>query len=110
MAAGRGEALAVMASEAGKTLDEADPEVSEGVDYARWYGDGAGSLATLLAETDGEVESEPLGVVVVAPPWNFPYAIPAGGALAALAAGNTVVLKPAPEARATAGLAGRPAP
>ena len=58
----------------------------------------------LLAETDGEVESEPLGVVVVAPPWNFPYAIPAGGALAALAAGNTVVLKPAPEARATAAL------
>ena len=30
------------------------------------------------------MESEPLGVVVVAPPWNFPYAIPAGGALAAL--------------------------
>ena len=104
MASGRGEALAVMASEAGKTLDEADPEVSEGVDYARWYGAGAGSLPRLLAETDGEVESEPLGVVVVAPPWNFPYAIPAGGALAALAAGNTVVLKPAPEARATASL------
>ncbi len=39
----------------------------------------------------------PLGVVVVAPPWNFPVAIPAGGVLAALAAGNTVVLKPATE-------------
>ncbi len=51
---------------------------------------------------DGEAESEPLGVVVVTPPWNFPYAIPAGGVLAALAAGNAVVLKPAPEARATA--------
>ena len=93
-----------MASEAGKTLDEGDPEVSEGVDYARWYGAGAGSLPRLLAEADGEVETDPLGVVVVAPPWNFPYAIPAGGALAALAAGNTVVLKPAPEARATAAL------
>jgi RHH-type proline utilization regulon transcriptional repressor/proline dehydrogenase/delta 1-pyrroline-5-carboxylate dehydrogenase len=41
---------------------------------------------------------EPLGVVVVAPPWNFPLSIPAGGALAALAAGNAVILKPAPEA------------
>jgi RHH-type transcriptional regulator, proline utilization regulon repressor / proline dehydrogenase / delta 1-pyrroline-5-carboxylate dehydrogenase len=101
MAVGRGDAVAVMASEAGKTLEEADPEVSEGVDYARWYGAGAGSLRQLLSEVGGEAESEPLGVVVVAPPWNFPYAIPAGGALAALAAGNAVVLKPAPEARAT---------
>ena len=41
---------------------------------------------------------EPLGVVVVAPPWNFPLSIPAGGVLAALAAGNGVILKPAPEA------------
>jgi RHH-type proline utilization regulon transcriptional repressor/proline dehydrogenase/delta 1-pyrroline-5-carboxylate dehydrogenase len=37
-------------------------------------------------------------VVVVTPPWNFPLSIPAGGVLAALAAGNAVVLKPAPEA------------
>ena len=39
-------------------------------------------------------------MVVVASPWNFPYAIPAGGVLAALAAGNAVILKPAPEVRA----------
>ena len=43
-----------------------------------------------------------VGVVVVAGPWNFPYAIPAGGVLAALAAGNSVILKPAPETVATA--------
>ena len=36
--------------------------------------------------------------VLVAPPWNFPLSIPAGGVLAALAAGNAVLLKPAPEA------------
>jgi RHH-type proline utilization regulon transcriptional repressor/proline dehydrogenase/delta 1-pyrroline-5-carboxylate dehydrogenase len=36
--------------------------------------------------------------VVVTPPWNFPLSIPAGGVLAALAAGNAVILKPAPEA------------
>src|SRR5262249_11130259 len=52
-------------------------------------------------ETGDEVDDcrmEPLGVVVVTPPWNFPLSIPAGGVLAALAAGNAVVLKPAPEA------------
>ena len=107
MAKGRGEAISVMATEAGKTFEEADPEVSEGVDYARWYGAGQGSLRHLLASLDVEVESRPLGVVVVAPPWNFPYAIPAGATLAALAAGNAVVLKPAPEAPATSELIAR---
>ena len=39
---------------------------------------------------------------MVVPPWNFPYAITIGGVCAALAAGNTVILKPAPETVATA--------
>jgi RHH-type proline utilization regulon transcriptional repressor/proline dehydrogenase/delta 1-pyrroline-5-carboxylate dehydrogenase len=47
-------------------------------------------------------ESTPLGTILVVPPWNFPYAIPMGGVCAALAAGNTVILKPAPETVATA--------
>ncbi|HVA43571.1 MAG TPA: bifunctional proline dehydrogenase/L-glutamate gamma-semialdehyde dehydrogenase [Acidimicrobiales bacterium] len=94
MVGGRGEAISVMAEEAGKTFTEADPEVSEAIDYARWYAAGIEELESLA----GEVESWPLGVVVVSPPWNFPYAIPAGGVLAALAAGNTVILKPSPEA------------
>ncbi len=98
MAAGRAEAVAAMASETGKTFEEADPEICEGIDYSRWYGTGPGSFGTLMGQLDGQVESSPLGAVVVATPWNFPYAIPAGGALAALSAGNTVVLKPAPEA------------
>jgi len=84
--------LAVMARDAGKTVDEADPEVSEGVDFARYY-------ATSATGFEG---SGPLGVVLVVPPWNFPYAIPAGGVCAALAAGNAVILKPAPETVATA--------
>jgi RHH-type proline utilization regulon transcriptional repressor/proline dehydrogenase/delta 1-pyrroline-5-carboxylate dehydrogenase len=104
MADGRGEAIEVMAGEAGKTFEEADPEVSEGVDYARWYAAGAGSLGWLVASLDLPVRSRPLGLVVVAPPWNFPYAIPAGSTLAALAAGNAVILKPAPEAPATSAL------
>jgi RHH-type proline utilization regulon transcriptional repressor/proline dehydrogenase/delta 1-pyrroline-5-carboxylate dehydrogenase len=100
MARGRHAAIAVMAREAGKTFAEADVEVSEAIDYARWY---AGSTE-LLGSFDRSLASEPLGVVVVSPPWNFPFAIPAGGVLAALAAGNVVILKPSPEARATAAL------
>ena len=84
--------LAVMARDAGKTVDEGDPEVSEGVDFARYYATSASDFT----------DSEALGVVLVVPPWNFPYAIPAGGVCAALAAGNSVILKPAPETVATA--------
>ena len=87
----RAETIAVMARDGGKTVGEADPEVSEAIDFVRYYG----------AQTlDGE--TQPLGVVLVVPPWNFPFAIPAGGVAAALAAGNAVVLKPAPETVATA--------
>jgi RHH-type proline utilization regulon transcriptional repressor/proline dehydrogenase/delta 1-pyrroline-5-carboxylate dehydrogenase len=84
--------IAVMARDAGKTLAEADPEVSEAIDFARFYATSVGDLS----------DSTPVGTVVVVPPWNFPYAIPAGGVFAALAAGNAVILKPAPETVATA--------
>ncbi|HEV2368741.1 MAG TPA: bifunctional proline dehydrogenase/L-glutamate gamma-semialdehyde dehydrogenase, partial [Acidimicrobiales bacterium] len=105
-AAGRADSVAVMAAETGKTFAESDPEISEAVDYARWYGRGAVELDGLHESFDGgpAVGSEPVGVVVVASPWNFPYAIPAGGVLAALAAGNVVLLKPSPEAHAAGAL------
>ncbi|MDH5291152.1 MAG: bifunctional proline dehydrogenase/L-glutamate gamma-semialdehyde dehydrogenase, partial [Acidimicrobiia bacterium] len=80
----RGPLIAAMVHEAGKTVAEADTEVSEAVDFARWYGDRAPEL-----EDRTGVRFTPLGVVAVVPPWNFPVAIPAGGLLAALAAGNT---------------------
>jgi RHH-type proline utilization regulon transcriptional repressor/proline dehydrogenase/delta 1-pyrroline-5-carboxylate dehydrogenase len=99
MAAERGHAVAVMAHEAGKPVGEGDIEVSEAIDFARWY---AGSTRTLDELTAAGLSFEPHGVAVVASPWNFPYAIPAGGVLAALAAGNTVILKPAPETVTTA--------
>ena len=86
-----------MAREAGKTLAEADTEVSEAVDFARFYARSARQLAWL----DGAA-ARPLGTVAVIGPWNFPLAIPIGGALAALAAGNAVVLKPAPQTPAVA--------
>jgi RHH-type proline utilization regulon transcriptional repressor/proline dehydrogenase/delta 1-pyrroline-5-carboxylate dehydrogenase len=92
MSARRARTIAVMARDGGKTVAEADAEVSEAIDFARYYASRAPS----------DDDSTPLGVVLVVPPWNFPYAIPAGGVLASLAAGNAVILKPASEAVAVA--------
>ncbi len=97
----RGEILATMAHEAGKTVAEGDPEVSEAVDFARYY---ARSIASIDRLGEAGASSAPLGTIVITPPWNFPFAIPLGGVLAALAAGNTVLLKPAPEVVLTASL------
>ncbi|MBI4934964.1 MAG: bifunctional proline dehydrogenase/L-glutamate gamma-semialdehyde dehydrogenase [Actinobacteria bacterium] len=92
----RGRTLALMAHTACKTVGEGDPEVSEAIDFARYYGWCTHALEERVAS--GQTFT-PHGVVLVASPWNFPYAIPAGGVLAALSAGNAVVLKPAPEVR-----------
>ena len=89
----RGELIGAMIVDGAKTVAEADPEVSEAIDFARYYARAIGATHAM----DG-CRLEPLGVVLVAPPWNFPLSIPAGGVLAALAAGNAVLLKPAPEA------------
>ena len=91
MSTQRTRSIAVMTRDAGKTVSEADPEVSEAIDFARFY-----------ASTIDDEKSTPIGTVLVVPPWNFPYAIPAGGLFAALAAGNPVLFKPAPETVATA--------
>lgn len=92
----RADLIEVMASETGKTLAEADTEVSEAVDLAHH----AAESARRLSELDGDgARYVPPRLTVVVPPWNFPVAIPAGGVLAALAAGSGVVLKPAPKAK-----------
>ena len=88
----RGELLITMSGEANKIFAESDAEITEAVDFARWYGD----RSLELEQVEGAV-FRPLGVVAVVPPWNFPVAIPAGGTFAALAAGNSVILKPTPE-------------
>ncbi|MGL3200494.1 MULTISPECIES: proline dehydrogenase family protein [Curtobacterium] len=91
--ANRAALVEVMASETGKTIDQADPEVSEAIDFAHFYAE----LAAELDDVDGAAFT-PAALTLVAPPWNFPVAIPAGSTLAALAAGSAVVLKPAPPA------------
>jgi RHH-type proline utilization regulon transcriptional repressor/proline dehydrogenase/delta 1-pyrroline-5-carboxylate dehydrogenase len=86
----RGDLMGAALADGGKTLPESDPEVSEAIDFLEFYRDTARwwqQLPTLKAKGKG--------VVVVVSPWNFPIAIPCGGVAAALAAGNTVILKPA---------------
>ncbi|MGM1028245.1 MAG: bifunctional proline dehydrogenase/L-glutamate gamma-semialdehyde dehydrogenase [Actinomycetota bacterium] len=90
----RAELMEVAAAEAGKTLDQSDPEVSEAIDFAHYYAERARDLDRV----DGAV-AVPARLIVVTPPWNFPIAIPAGSTLAALASGASVIVKPA---RATA--------
>jgi RHH-type proline utilization regulon transcriptional repressor/proline dehydrogenase/delta 1-pyrroline-5-carboxylate dehydrogenase len=99
MQAHRGETLAIMARTVGKTVREGDPEVSEAIDFATYAAHL--TLAHEQLDRDGAIWS-PHRLVVVAGPWNFPYAIPAGGLVHAVAAGSAVILKPAPQARPVA--------
>ena len=93
----RGYSIATMVLEAGKAAPEGDAEVSEAADFANYYADSLSWDGML----DGS-EFKALGTVVITPPWNFPFAIPCGGILAALMAGNCVIMKPAPESVLTA--------
>lgn len=89
----RAELIEVMASECGKVIGEGDVEVSEAVDFANYYADQAIKLELVPG-----AKFTPDSLTVIAPPWNFPVAIVAGSTLAALAAGNAVIVKPAPQA------------
>ena len=80
---------AAMAS-GGKTVAEADSEVSEAIDFTEFYPRTASDLAKRT-----NLQARGKGVVAVVSPWNFPIAIPCGSVVAALAAGNAVILKPA---------------
>ena len=93
----RGDLVAAMVHEGHKTVAEADPEVSEAIDFARWYGQRALDLVGRGLADPELARFEPFRVVLVVSPWNFPVAIPSGGVFAALAAGNAAILKPAPE-------------
>ena len=91
---------AMMVFEAGKSWAEADADTAEAIDFMIYYARGAMALAnpsalTPVAGEKNHLRYVPLGVGVVIPPWNFPLAIMAGMASAALVTGNTVVLKPA---------------
>ena len=73
--------------EAGKTLNNAVAEVREAVDFCRYYANEA--------ENTLSKDAKAVGAIVAISPWNFPLAIFTGEVVSALAAGNTVIAKPA---------------
>ncbi|HTI30790.1 MAG TPA: bifunctional proline dehydrogenase/L-glutamate gamma-semialdehyde dehydrogenase PutA [Sphingomonas sp.] len=93
--------VAILAAEAGKTLNDAVSEVREAVDFCRYYAHLAEkqfAAPETLKGPAGETNSLELrgrGVFVCISPWNFPLAIFTGQIAAALAAGNAVLAKPA---------------
>ena len=103
--------VTVLAQEAGKTLRDAVAEIREAADFCRYYGREAERLfgtGTLLDGATGETNTLTLhgrGVFACISPWNFPLAIFTGQVVAALAAGNTVLAKPAPQTPNIAALA-----
>jgi RHH-type transcriptional regulator, proline utilization regulon repressor / proline dehydrogenase / delta 1-pyrroline-5-carboxylate dehydrogenase len=96
----RGRLIALLQAEGGKTLDDALAEVREAVDYCRYYAQEARRRLAPEAMPGPTGETDTLryrgrGVFVCISPWNFPLAIFTGQVMAALAAGNAVVAKPA---------------
>ncbi|MBO9447098.1 bifunctional proline dehydrogenase/L-glutamate gamma-semialdehyde dehydrogenase PutA [Ruegeria sp. R14_0] len=79
-----GELFALLAREAGKSVPDAVAELREAVDFLRYY---AANIP----------EAEPAGIFTCISPWNFPLAIFTGQISAALATGNAVLAKPAPQ-------------
>jgi 1-pyrroline-5-carboxylate dehydrogenase len=94
---------ALLVLEVGKSWIEADADTAETIDFLEFYAREALRYAnppalTRVAGEENVLRYLPLGVGVVIPPWNFAFAIMAGMTCAALAAGNTVVLKPSSDA------------
>lgn len=94
--------LALLQAEAGKTLGDALADLREAVDFCRYYANEARRhfAPIALPGPTGEANSLELsgrGVFLTIAPWNFPLAIFLGQTVAALAAGNAVVAKPAPQ-------------
>ena len=95
------ELMALCQVEAGKTMQDSIDEIKEAVDFCRFYADEAERLDdvvhefTDLAGKQSRQVYKARGTFVCISPWNFPLAIYTGQVVAALAAGNTVVAKPA---------------
>ncbi|TDR80049.1 aldehyde dehydrogenase family protein [Paludibacterium purpuratum] len=90
----------LLAREEGKTLPEAVAEVARAGQIFKFFAGEAlripgESLASVRPGVEVEIRREPVGVVGLITPWNFPMAIPAWKIAPALAYGNTVVFKPA---------------
>jgi RHH-type transcriptional regulator, proline utilization regulon repressor / proline dehydrogenase / delta 1-pyrroline-5-carboxylate dehydrogenase len=103
----RDELSAIMVREAGKPWREADADTCEAIDFCEFYARTAVGLfrPQRLGQFVGELNHQwhqPRGVVSVISPWNFPLAICCGMTTAALATGNTVLVKPSTQTRGVA--------
>lgn len=95
----RFEINAYMILEAGKNFTEADADTAEAIDFIEFYAREMLRYAskqpiTPIKGEKNELVYIPLGVGVVIPPWNFPFAILVGMSAASIVSGNTIVLKP----------------
>ncbi|MEM7580474.1 MAG: L-glutamate gamma-semialdehyde dehydrogenase [Mastigocoleus sp.] len=95
----RPQICACIVLEVGKPLKEADAEVSEAIDFCRYYASEMERLETgYNYDVPGENNRyiyQPRGIAIVISPWNFPFAIATGMTVAALVTGNCTLLKPA---------------
>lgn len=89
MASRRGHLASIAAAEVGKSVAQSDPEISEAIDFLRYYAHRA-----LELEQVEHAVFTPDRLVLITPPWNFPLAIPTGGTAAGLAVGAAVIHKP----------------
>ena len=107
MRARKADLAALQVFEAGKPWKEADADVCEAIDFCEYYGRQArrlgagGAVESPPGETD-RLTYQGRGIAAVIAPWNFPLAIPTGMTVAALVAGNPVILKPAEQTPAVA--------
>lgn len=97
----------IITTEQGKPLAEAKAEVAYGASYVKWFAQQAMQLRgdilpSSIASRRQTVEKRPVGVVAVITPWNFPFAMLARKIAPAIAAGCTVVAKPAEDTPLTA--------
>jgi acyl-CoA reductase-like NAD-dependent aldehyde dehydrogenase len=92
----------VEAADVGKPVGMTPPEIASAIDKIRFY---AGASRLLSGSSAGSYRlpymsyqrREPVGIVAALSPWNYPFALAIWKIIPALAAGNTVVLKPSPE-------------
>jgi len=91
----------ILTLEQGKPLTEAKGEILYGASYLKWFAEEAkriyGDILPSSQDRRSLVVKQPVGVVAAITPWNFPNAMIARKVAPALAAGCTIVLKPAPE-------------
>lgn len=101
MMAAQEDLAVIMTTEQGKPLAESRGEVAYGASYLKWFSEEGkriyGDIIPQTPDRRGLVIKQPVGVVAAITPWNFPNAMIARKVAPALAAGCTVVLKPAAE-------------